>query len=89
MVPHQGKGIEDKKKRKNRKNRRREEELVVLEAVWSWFWRQSGAGKNKSRVKKRERRFWKLEAAWSMAKKIGPFAADVVVRPVGEDKKMK
>ena len=66
MVPHQGKGIEDKKKRKNRKNRRREEELVVLEAVWSWFWRQSGAGKNKLNKK---RRFWKLEAAWSWQKK--------------------
>ena len=85
MVPHQGKGIEDKKKRKNRKNRRREEELVVLEAVWSWFWRQSGAGKNKLKKKA------VLEAGSSLelAKKIGPFAADVVVRPVGEDKKMK
>ena len=37
--------------RTGRTDRRREEELVVLEAVWSWFWRQSGAGKNKFKKK--------------------------------------
>ena len=71
--------------RTGRTDRRRQEELVVLEAVWSWFWRQSGAGKNKLKKKA------VLEAGSSLelAKKIGSFAADVVVHPVGEDKKMK
>ena len=51
--------------RTGRTDRRREEELVVLEAVWSWFWRQSGAGKNKLKVFFKKRRLV-LEAGSSL-----------------------
>jgi thymidylate synthase ThyX len=51
---------------------------LVLEAVWSW-----------QKQVKQKKAVLEAGSSLELAKKIGPFAADVVVRPVGEDKKMK